>query len=116
MVYKTPSPKPGHVRVLFELPATTWADHIFLVGDFNDWNLAATPFVQKQDGAWWAMVDLPAGTRHEFRYRINGRWYTDFHADGWAQSAHGQQNSVVEATASSCCMAAESVKDVFADI
>ena len=98
MIYKTSSPKLDHVRVMFELPAATWADHIFLVGDFNDWNLSATPFVQDRDGVWWAMVDLPMGTRHEFRYRINRDWYTDYHADGWSENAHGPQNSVVEAT------------------
>jgi len=98
MIYKTPSSKPGHVRVMFELPAATWADHIFLVGDFNDWNPLATPFIQDRGGVWWAMVDLPAGTRHEFRYLMNRCWHTDFHADGWSESTYGLQNSVVEAT------------------
>lgn len=28
----------GRVRVVFELPAHLWADQVFVVGDFNDWN------------------------------------------------------------------------------
>lgn len=43
MIYKTPSPKPNHVRVTFELPASLWAHQVFLVGDFNGWGPATLP-------------------------------------------------------------------------
>lgn len=100
MIYKALSPKPSHVRVIFELPATTWADQASVVGDFNDWNPTATPFVQDRSGVWRAMVDLPAGMLHEFRYLINSGWYTDYHADSWSEGADSLQNSVVDATLS----------------
>ncbi len=98
MIRKTVSPKPHHVRVIFELPACIWADHVFLVGDFNDWNVTATPFVQGRDGVWRAVLDLPEGRTYQFRYLVDGNWQTDFHADGWIQNEYGSQNSLVIAT------------------
>lgn len=38
MITKLESAKVGRVRVVFELPAHLWADQVFVVGDFNDWN------------------------------------------------------------------------------
>jgi hypothetical protein len=43
MIYKTRSILPDHIHVVFELPACMWADQIAVVGDFNEWNQAATP-------------------------------------------------------------------------
>ncbi len=98
MIYKTRSPLLDHVRVTFELPASVWADRIFLVGDFNQWCLTATPMGQDRDGIWRVTVDLPWGRRYEFRYLIDGQWKTDAHADGFAINTYGTDNSVVEAT------------------
>jgi hypothetical protein len=97
MLQKVPSPLPGHVRVIFELPSCVWADRIFLVGDFNAWNEQATPMKQERDGVWRATVDLAQGTRCEFRYQIDGQWQTDYHADGFAGNSYGSDNSVVHA-------------------
>jgi hypothetical protein len=97
VITKTVSPKPDYVRVVFELPASLWADHVALVGDFNHWDPAATPFRQGRDGVWRAVVDLCLGNTYEFRYLIDGRWSTDYHADGAAPNPHGSLNSVVRA-------------------
>jgi hypothetical protein len=102
MIYKTASPRHSRVRVTFELPASLWADRIYVVGDFNDWNATATPLRQERDGVWRAVVDLPVGPHYEFRYLIDGRWSTDLHADGCVPNAHGSSNSVVE-TVPPCC-------------
>lgn len=98
MIHKMPSPRSGHVRVVFELPACIWADRIFLVGDFNGWNLDITPFIQGRDGVWRAAVDLIAGRSYQFRYLVDGAWQTDYHADGWIDNQYGSQNSIVNAT------------------
>ncbi|HXF61920.1 MAG TPA: isoamylase early set domain-containing protein [Caldilineaceae bacterium] len=98
MLYKTPSPKPGYVRVIFELPASLWADRVFVVGDFNDWDQTATPLRQNRHGVWQAMLDLPAGRCYEFRYLIDGRWCTDAHADKCTPPSAGLSNSVVNTT------------------
>jgi hypothetical protein len=97
MIYKTLSPLPGHVRVVFELPACLWADRIFLVGDFNQWNQSATPMQQDRDGIWRATIDLRSGTQAEFRYLIDGQWRTDYHADGHTYNSFGSENSIVRA-------------------
>jgi hypothetical protein len=98
MIYKSPSPLPRHVRVVFELPACRWADQIFLVGDFNGWNTYATPMFPDHDGIWRAMVDLPDGCWYAFRYLVDGRWLTDAHADGFRPNAYGTENSLVDAS------------------
>jgi 1,4-alpha-glucan branching enzyme len=95
MIHKVCSPKLGHVRIVFELPSCIWADRIFVTGDFNGWDKSATPLRQDRDGAWRATLDLRAGTRHEFRYLIDGQWSTDYHADGCTANVHGSQNSIV---------------------
>lgn len=98
MIYKATSSIPDHIQVTFELPACIWADRIFLVGDFNGWNESATPMCQDRDGVWRVTIDLPSGSRCEFRYLIDGQWKTDYHADGFTANAYGSDNSVVEAT------------------
>lgn len=98
MIYKIPSSIPGHVRIVFELPSCLWADRIFLVGDFNAWQETTTPMQQDRDGVWRATVDLPKGSTCQFRYLIDGQWKTDYHADGFAESGFGAENSVVHAT------------------
>ncbi len=98
MIYKTPSPKPDCVRVVFELPASLWADRAFLIGAFNGWNPSATPFRQAHNGVWHAVVDLPANTRYEFSYLIDGARHADFHADDWSATGQGLPTCVVETT------------------
>ena len=95
IIRKSESHLPGHVHVEFELPASTWADRIFLAGDFNDWDQTATPMHQTRSGSWRAALDLPAGGRYEFLYLIDGQWNTDFHADGSTPNIHGSENSVI---------------------
>lgn len=96
MIYKLPSPQPDSVRVVFELPSCVWADRIFVTGSFNEWDRTAVPMQQDREGVWRAMLDLPAGRTFEFRYLIDGRWQTDYHADGCADNQYGTHNSVVD--------------------
>lgn len=97
MIYKQPSPQCDHVRVTFELPSCIWADRIYVTGDFNDWSHTSTPMRQSRDGVWRAVVDLPSGRPYEFRYLIDGRWHTDYHADGSHTNIYGSENSVIHA-------------------
>ncbi len=96
MIRKIASPLCEHVRVTFELPSCIWADRIFVAGDFNNWDFAATPMRQDRDGIWRAALDLPAGKRYEFRYLVDGKWHTDYHADGSRSNSFGSENSVVD--------------------
>jgi hypothetical protein len=45
-------------RVTFSLPNGTWADTIYLVGDFNAWNYSSHPF---QHGREEVYLDLIPG-------------------------------------------------------
>ncbi len=97
MIRKFSSVKPGHVRVVFELPSCVWADRVFLTGDFNNWSQTDTPLHQNRSGVWQVAIEAPVGQKIEFRYVIDGQWRTDFHADGFTDNIFGTQNSVVVA-------------------
>ncbi|MCB0061763.1 MAG: isoamylase early set domain-containing protein [Caldilineaceae bacterium] len=97
MITKVKSMQAGYVRVQFELPACLWADHIFVVGEFNDWQRNSLPMLQDRDGVWRLTLDLPAGHSYEFRYLVDNRWLTDGHADDIVTNVYGTQNSVVHA-------------------
>ena len=96
MITKRKSSQPGFVRIGFELPAYLWADRVYVVGDFNDWDRQRTPLQQDRDGVWRVEVDLPCGQRFQFRYYVDNHWLTDNHADGMTDNPYGTQNSIVE--------------------
>lgn len=98
MIYKLPTKQPGLVCVVFELPSCLWADRISVSGEFNNWNERALPMHQDRDGIWRAQLELPLGQRYEFRYVIDGRWQTDYHADGFTENRYGSHNSIVDLT------------------
>lgn len=97
MITKRKSSQPGFVRVCFELPAYLWADRVYVVGDFNNWDRQCTPLRQDRDGVWRVEIDLPRGQRFQFRYYVDNHWLTDNHADGMTDNPYGTQNSIVEA-------------------
>ena len=97
MIVKTPSSNPARVNVRFELPPAIWADSVFLVGDFNQWNEASHPMTRgRNDPTWSISLDLDRDKTYEFRYLVNGReWHNDWNADGYAPNPYGGTNSVV---------------------
>jgi hypothetical protein len=98
MIQKEPSPQVGCVRVTFEIPASIWANQIYLVGDFNNWDPCASPFQRMPNGVWRVTLDLPARRRYEFRYLIDNHWCTDYHADGCTKGRFQGFNSFVDTT------------------
>jgi 1,4-alpha-glucan branching enzyme len=87
----------GQVAVTFEMPSSIWADSIYLVGDFNDWNKQAHPLKQRHsDGAWDITLTLEAGKTYRFRYLINQTdWQNDWQADGYVPNPYGSEDSIV---------------------
>ncbi|HEX2779080.1 MAG TPA: isoamylase early set domain-containing protein [Gemmatimonadaceae bacterium] len=69
---------PGHVavaRVQFVFVAPS-ARQVAVVGDFNDWDPAATPLALA-GGVWSRELDVPVG-RHDYAFVIDGkRWVAD---------------------------------------
>lgn len=96
MIRKTPLPN-GKVAVTFEMPASIWADSIYLVGDFNGWNTTTHPLKQRHsDGVWEITLELDANQTYEYRYLINGtEWQNDWQADRYVANPYGSENSVV---------------------
>ena len=69
------------------------ANHVFLVGDFNDWNQQSHPMTQTTSGCWVTHVNLTNGI-YQFRYLADGQWYTDYAAFG-VELCAGGYNSVI---------------------
>jgi hypothetical protein len=80
MIQKTHSPIAGHTRVIFELPASLWADLISVVGDFNQGQPHHTALHQERDGRWRAALDLPIGSQYHFYYVVDGERRAEFQA------------------------------------
>jgi len=71
------------------------AVRVSVVGDFNGWDLGATPAEKQPDGTWTTFVSLRPG-RHVYSFVVDG---THFISDPAAPMApddgYGQKNSVV---------------------
>jgi 1,4-alpha-glucan branching enzyme len=98
MIKKEHVKKTGLVRVTFELPSTMWAERVNLVGEFNDWDTAATPMTHdRSDANWKASIMLEPGRRYRFRYLLDGKeWLNDWHADDHVENPYGSYDSVVD--------------------
>ena len=100
MITKQPTKKNGFVRATFELPSSTWAERVNLVGEFNDWDTTATRMTQsRSDSNWRVTIELESGQRYRFRYLVDGKdWLNEWHADDYVESPYGSSDSVVDLT------------------
>ena len=71
------------------------AARVSIVGDFNDWDPAATPLRRAGDHAWWVVVNLRPG-RYRYSFVVDGtRWVADPGAPRAADNDFGAESSVV---------------------
>lgn len=72
------------------------AKTVSVVGDFNDWDPAATPLREAADaGVWTITVPLSAG-RHQYVFMVDGnRWTPDPAAPVAVEDDFGMPNSVI---------------------
>ena len=82
-------------RVTFILPTGTWADTIYLVGDFNEWDRLSHPLQRSREGTWTLTIDLEVGRCYQFRYLRDGEWINDSQADAFVGNPHGSDNFLV---------------------
>lgn len=82
-------------RLTFVLPEIIWADSVYVVGDFNDWNRSALPMRQDSQGRWRASIEVDAHAVYQFRYLCDGEWMNDNQADDYYANNYGGHNSVV---------------------
>ena len=82
--------------VTFAVAADSFAGTVYVVGDFNDWDLESTPLIDRQ-GEWLcATVTVEKEGRYAFRYRTDdGRWFNDEGADDYEPNEFGGSNGVI---------------------
>ena len=96
MIHKRHAIDGNRVIVTFEIPDSVWADHIHLVGDFNDWDRQSLPFRHNGRDGWQVELELERGGEYHFRYLVDGdHWRSDRHADRHVVGADGSYHSVV---------------------
>lgn len=61
------------------------AQSVQLVGDFNGWDLAATPMQRMPDGRWMAGLELYHG-HHQYLFIVDGQPVLDPKASGIARN------------------------------
>jgi 1,4-alpha-glucan branching enzyme len=67
-----------------------------VVGDFNDWNIKATPMKKLKNGGFTATATLERGKEYQFRYLLDGtNWQNDWSSDKYVTNRFGGDNSVV---------------------
>ncbi len=73
------------------------AKHVFLVGEFNNWNETATPMRSLKKGGFVITLDLEKEQEYQFRYFFDRIiWKNDAHADKYVYSPYGDcENFVV---------------------
>ena len=76
-----PGPVEGGIR--FSYRPDEAVKTVNLAGEFNDWNVAATPMADDDgDGIWTVVIPLPKG-RWEYKFVVDGgHWVTDPYAPG----------------------------------
>jgi 1,4-alpha-glucan branching enzyme len=77
-----------HVDFFCDAPE---AEGVRLVGDFNDWDIAATPMRRMPDGRWMATLELPHGY-HQYLFLVDGMPKLDPNASG---ATHNDRNEPV---------------------
>ena len=86
-------------RVTFMLPkvAAPDAESVYVVGDFNDWNIEANRMKKRENGDYTITLDLKPEREYQFRYLVNGsKWENDWNADKYVKSPYGDSdNSVI---------------------
>ncbi len=86
-------------KVTFRLPkkAAKAAKTVHVVGEFNNWDVYATPMKCLKNGSFTVTIDLEQGREYQFRYLLDEiSWENDWDADKYLPSQLGNcENSVV---------------------
>ena len=80
-----------HVDFFCDAPE---ARSVGLVGDFNGWDLAATPMHREPDGRWMASLELEHG-HHQYLFVVDGQPMLDPRANGLAHNNCNERVSLV---------------------
>lgn len=88
--------KKGVVKVTFELPSQVQAKEAVVVGEFNNWDPAATPMKRKKDGSFSTALNLEIGKEYRYKFYLDSaRWENDPNPDRLVPNIFGTQDSVI---------------------
>ena len=85
----------GHMRkVRFECSAEP-GSQVYVAGTFNKWDPKANPLKDNpESGPYKALLSLPEGM-HEYKFIVNGTWFSDPKCPDWVPDGCGSLNSVL---------------------
>ena len=69
------------------------AKSVFIVGDFNQWNLSSHPMKQDKNGIWKISLALGTG-QYEYRFFVDGEWQNDPKCSSFIENLFGTVNCV----------------------
>jgi 1,4-alpha-glucan branching enzyme len=81
-------------KVTFELEGVE-AETVVAVGDFNNWNTAATPLKKFKNGKFKTTVDLAVDESYEFKYVADGVYFNDEQADAFKWNDYASSDNGV---------------------
>ena len=70
------------------------AKEVFLVGEFNNWNGEGFRMRRYKNGVFKKMAKLQPG-RYEYRFVVDGEWWTDPSNPERCPNSFGSENSVI---------------------
>ncbi len=79
-------------KVQFEFLAPD-AQEVCLAGDFNNWDVLASPMKKDKKGLWKAALPLAPG-RYEYRFLADGHWENDPVCSDCVPNEFGSMNCV----------------------
>ncbi len=80
-----------HVTFFCDAPE---AESVRLVGDFNGWDLTATPMQRLLDGRWMASLELHHG-HHQYLFVVDGKPVLDPNASGVTRNDRNERVSLI---------------------
>jgi|SRR5919109_585063 hypothetical protein len=88
----TAAPVPQMTRFVFVARS---ASSVAIVGDFNDWQEAASPMRRESEGVWAITIPLAPG-RYHYTFVVDGtKWVADPLAPRTIEDDFGRPNSVI---------------------
>lgn len=85
--------KPDYKEIEFTFYAPE-AKEVFLVGEFNNWDIHSTPMEKKNGKDWKVSLRLPPG-RYEYKFFADGRWVENVPSVEKVQNQFGTLNSIL---------------------
>jgi 1,4-alpha-glucan branching enzyme len=71
------------------------AKHVAVSGDFNKWSTDTHAMKKDENGVWHRNAMLPAG-RNEYRFLVDGQWWSDPKNDQVCWNSFGTQNNIFD--------------------